>query len=958
MRSGSYVQFRSAPSPSSVSTHPANGEFGDVIETSASPNCNSLRLRTGPIIVCSLLAFGLLVGFLPAQVGATDASKPSMKLAGQLPFFEPPDTPGGWLVLNPHGRRGYQFFRPAPQPFGGMTVIWSFDLDTLRPIRRGTVPHGLWEEPSGSDVLHAVDEEGGKMFFASRSHGDGTTRLIEIDAALFEEEDNDSFHTFWEIPNSSQLFPRGLTLTRDENGSRRILVLLETVPTAQIDPRLRFLSLLNPNGRSEVWRLSLNDICERFRSSEASGHSPQLLRTANAIYLACEGLRGGGLEGPLTIVKVPTPTGLNSIPNPSTREVFTLPRVFGTAIADQARERLLVEASLNGKSIWAFDARADSWVGVTGFLHWTGYFVSLGIDHRTGRFYVLVPDHPRIFTQQAVRGGFQFADFSLTPIPQVSNAMPELAYHGQFRISVDPEEQGRSRRVFVRRGGTHSSGIKYPDPQSNVSYPRESFYTIVEDTIPVATPPPPAEPDRNTVGQKEEPNVTDAHFEASGSGFGFRALWIGGVNGMTSGGYRDGPTYKGCLESQRELVMGWVPSAKLSHNVASASAISFDADLGTRDDLRSPVNRCWSTFVFTPPPNEASAADSVVGEEWRTFAAECVGTEENERSQGSPGKFTQPTGRFNSEAECNQEQGTVGAMASGSLGVGEDSAPVRIASATSTARVIRDPEGGVSVTVISVAKGIEIPRADFRLARIEMRATSVAGGRPGTARTEIVRTICPTSTSCTTNEAQQREMIDNLNRALGPLRGRAVLRSPDPDLSTGSPGGYLSGVRRHRREGPYDRDVNRDYSMALPGLEIVFARADSPRNGPGRHIYQFAAVQAEAAYGIYCILGQATDGKCNVPVGDDDFVDELFDDSVDPESSITLGVSGSGGLGRSAGVPFGGPGEIVRRIIEKIAEGLRLLFSSPKEAALMAAVWLLFWIPSYLGERRRLLLGV
>jgi hypothetical protein len=42
------------------------------------------------------------------------------------------------------------------------------------------------------------------------------------------------------------------------------------------------------------------------------------------------------------------------------------------------------------------------------------------------------------------------------------------------------------------------------------------------------------------------------------------------------------------------------------------------------------------------------------------------------------------------------------------------------------------------------------------------------------------------------------------------------------------------------------------------------------------------------------------------------------------------------------------------KIIESGVNGLKLLFSSPRELGLMAAVWLLVWAPCYLGERRRL----
>lgn len=890
-----------------------------------------------------------------------------MRVVGKVPLFEA-DRVGGWMVLNPQSRRGYQLY-DGPSS----TIIWSFDLDTLRPVRGATFNGLLSKSLGGGDLIHAVDQDTRRLFFVGNPPtevfgGINTTlgsvrQVIVFDEEAFDRGDAD-FLTQWPIPTAiGGLSPVGISFSR-EGGLAKLHVLVpeKTVASNFLNERvLSHLVQINAEVGGEglvEWILPVGDRCERIWVDTNDGMGTQqvgLLRRPDALYFACEGWRllpnnafQGGTFGLAQIIKVPVEVG-SSPPDSARAEVFSLPRMIGNVLIDRRWGRILLESTLGGSTLWVFDTTTDSWVGGIGMLQ-TSLKATAGIDPVTGRLYALVPDHANREANPPipVQGGLKFADLSLTPAPQLTNAIPELAYPGRYRIEVDSGAPGRPTRLFVRRGHKDEArAYKFPNTSPGViEAPQEDFYLVVEDTIPVASVEPLRDVDANTLDVEERPDVTDANFETVGAGYGVRSQWLAGLYGMTSGGFRD---FQGnnCASSDREFVLGWVHSGRLTSLGASARALSFDTDLATRDDLKSPATRCVSP--------QLSAVDSHVGEQWRDFTAECVGKREDSQTQGAPGKFTQGNGRFVSEANCYEDEGKVEASASGFLSAGGGDPPIKAASGYSKVDVKRDSEGGVAVEVTSVAKGIEISGA-ASIAMVETKAISRAGGRPGTAKTSFTRTICRTSNSCTSDENEQKKMISDLNQILRRMGGTAYLRSPDSELAAGSPGGYLASIQRKRTEGPFDRDINRDYSLAVPGLEIIFTRGDSPSKGSGRHIYQFAGVQAESAYGIYCKLGRSSDGNCNAPLVDD-FAGDAFDDSVDTEYDASTVLINSDEQSW-AGSPFGGLGDAVQRIIQKIAEGLRLLLSSPKEAALMAAVWLLFWAPSYLGERRRMLLGV
>jgi hypothetical protein len=65
-----------------------------------------------------------------------------------------------------------------------------------------------------------------------------------------------------------------------------------------------------------------------------------------------------------------------------------------------------------------------------------------------------------------------------------------------------------------------------------------------------------------------------------------------------------------------------------------------------------------------------------------------------------------------------------------------------------------------------------------------------------------------------------------------------------------------------------------------------------------------------------------------------------------PAPIVTTTPFGPSLLQRIAGTP--------RKVVSTALKGLSVFLSSPRELGLMAAVWVLVWMPCYLAERRRL----
>lgn len=977
------------------------------------------RPRRAKVVVGILMGMLLLpsVGVASAAEGGSSAetSGGGLEVVGKLPapdftkdseeWDEESRAGSGYLILNPATRRGYQVFNTfLPKT----TIVQSFDIDTLEPLKRMRYP-GFWPmsaggggEPRNSnpgEVIHAVDEEGGRLFLPLTRNNSldrpdkfvGGNQaefrgLLVIDEAGFEEasctegvcegEEVEEFTDVWEpSPDIGTKALHGLTFfRRAEQSEGKLLFLFDG--RASRDHRLVQWDAADGEGD---WSYLL-DSCSGAVLRQSGFYELGIVRGSDAIHLGCQASKASAQA-----VSIPLDEGGRPDPgrNP---ETFVLGRSAVDVLADPDGERLLFwEQQGEGTKWWIFDGGLGAWAGLIGATPGSvarGY-MSAGIDPASGRVYTLVPHHTfvdREGEQQAVQGGIGMADGRLTPVPQLDMQLPELAYPGIFRIAVDPATEDRPRRIFVRRGGRHiENQTDYPSTET-VETPPEFFYWVIEDRKPVVTEVPEEDPDRFTSGHPEEPGVTTATFDGAGAGYGARSLLVSGLDAVLKvsdiwvpdfAEEAGIPLRSSCTARDREVVFGASGPTRYSQDGAVARAGSLGADGGTRVDLDRPATRCWPWGIEGPPPG-AEQFDELVGQDpWATseegdnnaMAAECTGDEGDEAEQGD------------AEARCRQDEGEVRSSSTASA---FSAGPVRVAAASSWTEVFRDEERGLVSRSVAEARGVEIGGA-VRVGLIRTEAEVWAAGREDTAGTSFTRKMCGVhspefSGGACLDEEQQQEFVEGLDRLFGG-RGKARLREPDAELAEGSPGGYIAAIRRDRLDRFFDLVVNRDESVAVPGLELI-RYADHKNEGSGRQIIQLAGVQASSTYGVLCLFGETPDGCERPPEAPEPVETDVEVDAAGAAGPIEpLPQQEEGGSSeprffeevipaadRSSAPQTGadepedeGATGVVRRVLEAPAQGLRFLLRNPGDALLLGGTWILVLGPLWLAWRRRTL---
>lgn len=955
-----------------------------------------------------------------------------------LPFLDeqwaeedPVRDSNGWLILNPETRRAYQILRhPDHQGSFARMVIQAYDLDTLEPagrilydagfnpVRPG-VKTGLGNDSSG-DVAHAVDEQGGRLFIPlvdagnlerlavdvgrdlpgtpSGDRGEPFESILVIDEHAFSEascsegvcegEELDAFADRWTLPPAEQEATQfhslqGMTFSDPGGDDTGKLLLMLADPFDNPPPLDHRLLQLDATSGELDWSHRLA-ACEdaTLRDGGTGLYEWGLVHGGDEIHLACQN-SGGSAQAvsiPLTEEGSPDPSQLS--------QTSVLGRPVRDVLADEAGERLILWSRTGQQNTWwVYDMQQDDpvLVGLLGVTPGSTDRVTAGIDPATGRLYAFWPHH-RFFARgepQVAQGGMGISDGRLTPPPQLGLALQDLAYPARFRIRVDPATDDRPRRLFVRRGHrAFTQQRDYPADNEPVDTPPEPFYLVIEDRDPVVTQVPREDPDRFTSGHPEEPGVTDVAFQGTGAGYGARAVLTGGLDAAANWwtAFTDDqgvPSRSSCSARDRELVFGASGPTQVSRDGARARGGSLDADGGTKVDVEQPATRCWP-WALGGAPDGAQQLDEVLGQSpWaddeggNPMAAGCVGNEDDSAEDGD------------ARAECRQEEDEAEADATASAA---QAGPVRVAAASSRTEVLRDEERGIVSRSVAEARGIEIAGSG-RIGSVRVEAETWAAGRDDTAGSSFAREICGVrfpdfSESGCLDEGQREQFVRGLDRFLG-TRGTVQLREPDPELAAGSPGGYIAALRRDRSEELYDRVINRDESVAVPGLEIILYYGDHPSHGSGRQIIQLAGAQATSTYGILCLFGETGDGcaqppeppEPSEPVDTNDEVDaagaagpiEPLPDapqqdeggSSEPrffEEVIPAADRSSAAPQTGADRPDGdGATGVVQRVLEAPAEGLRFLMRNPGDALLLGGMWILFLAPLWLAWRRRTL---
>ena len=877
----------------------------------------------------------------------------------------------GWLIINPATRRGYQIFEVGPP---ARTIIQSFDLDTFEPLRRaeitGLAPLHGGSKPSGfggawgGDLVHAVDEEKGRIFLAMADRGTipeglGTgdryrlfAKVLVIDEDAFEDASNSvaDFSQALPLPPEEQtLAAHGLAgmsfRNIGDNGKLLMLFASQTVSTSR-PVNDHYLAQWDAEG-GEDWLVPLEP-CQRagIRKSNDGIYQLGILDAQDAIYLGCQESLGVAMVVRIALDRDGNPAAVPEF------DTFPLPRGHVDVLADNAGRRLYLRTDNSGQVWYVFDAAIHAWVGAITVTN-ASTAPSAGLDPNTGRFYALIPDYATTTTGGTgasesfpVQGGLAFADGRLTPVPEAKFAARDLAYPALFRIVVDPP----TRRAFVRRGSrATTSRYIYPSTELNAEAPVEDFYIVLRDDEEVPQQPGLGDLDSRTMDVDEQEGVTDASYNMAASGYGSRVILTGGISAAT---HRDLERSESrCLPDDRQLSLGSVEDVSLSNLTASARAISLSPDQTTRDDVLQPSGRCWPAAFGSPPgdgsDDSADEADPDAGcetkrnpideqygameEPWDKdgdcrddFTAACAG---DERATANPER---PARSFRSSADCALSSEEAQAASSGALtpAPGDLDAPVSVAFSTSDARVARLPGEGSISEVRSLARGISIAGVGS-IGAVLTEVRVAAGGRPGTAKTTFVRTICgvdlPTLkvAGCIVSDkkgrsSQQESIALALSTAMGKY-GEARLREPDKDLAKGTPGGYLAAIQRGSGVAFSDEKISRDGSTAVPGLELIFFR-DDPQRGSGRQIYQFAGVKASSAYGISCLYGPA--GAFETGTDTDTLETDNDTDTLETDTDTDTGGSDDTGDGGCATPPEPDPSRLSIALVDEAGEPL------------------------------------
>lgn len=869
------------------------------------------------------LSMGLTATLLPHATADT-AGGTFTRLPERLPVVNPPGAIGQMRMLLDAGlRRAYQVFDLGPR-----VGIRTFDLDSLAEVSYRAFDF------DANIYLATVDEPGHRLLLpydTADAGVPGFAGVAVVDGRTLEKvaDWRRSFPGMGAQPEPvgvSYYSPKGVA------GERKLLFLFQE----QAPRQAFYVGYLNNVLWVAQWDAATGELdWPPYRISACRGLYPhagdarftqQFFRSAReqAMFLGCVTSDYSGIA-----LKI----ALNDRGEPVGEDAFPGPAAVDFVMADPVAERILFAVERDkDESLFLFDASRTAYVGAVAISKDASTGVGYGLDSAAGRMYAQTGDVP----------GLLLLDTRRTP-PAQALSFPQYRAPGDLPdIVVDPGGGARSRRAFVRSGTL-------------------PFYYVYRDTIPVATDPKLSDLDALTIDRPEQAGVTGANFEASGHAYGTRALVVGGMEGLfpgpDPGGLGLSPRKQvrnagsPCTLFDRIFVAGMVPGVTLANNSTSAAAVAADTaeDQGTKTDVKEPVARCWpnpdpfstgSGLEGWPGPGDVDPngdLDRTLGSDWRFEKLECSGIGEKSTKHQNLEGFLARTA-CDSKAERAEGFAQARTVTGTAFTFAPDGVPVvSVAEAGSRSVLQRDRKLGVVATTEAWAKGVDVAGAGT-IGLISTKAVSTAAGQKGTAKGTFEPLICGVRTSsyeqqgCTNPKAA----IDALNRILG-ARGRARLPEPDPELLTGSPGGYRASVQKDRFEELSARALNNDFSTQVAGLEIVLLN-DSPTLGRARQIFQFAGVDASTTYGIFLL----TSDVALPPIPFDDLIS-----SFEPETSVL-------GERIEAPPPPAGPaGPLFETIVRKVKAGMVLAARSPREAALMTVVWATLGLPAYMALRRR-----
>lgn len=937
------------------------------------------------------MALAFVVAWTIVPAGSA-ADEPGIKVVGKVPLFDPPlrmygtsrdlrsyKVQSASVAISPARRRLYQIVHT--EKVG--PAVQSVDLDSFRSKGEATglptySPVTASQEPS-AEHMHAIDEEGGRLFVAVQSTAtnypmfDHAVMVFDLDR--LDHGRDGAVVGLIRIPSDMASLNtgviKGMKFHRNADGAEKLLVWFLRTPgpwmLTQWDvPRAIEAAREGTRQGYGDWLYSLTN-CRGETIKLTTGIPIIVSKHGPYIYTVCHlGTAYITLQPALygrTLGVIRIALGPGGIPLPNGEEVFSGPPDALAALADPETDRISIVTEVTaggagtGQTLWTFDGRASRFVGAVGMsLGLVGINAAYGIDPGTGRVYAVIPNQSvqkRAGSNDyfSATGGLLLVDARLTPTPQAL-AFPEFARPSQARIWVDPATPSRPARLVFRRAlSDEGEGV---EPDCQVPYPAswrgynppqvceqdEPFYTVLEDNVPVAEGVAFRDQDRFTVNVPEQPGVTDASFEGTGGAYAARVRFVGGLRENAA---------SLCTPDERELTVGWSREAELTTVNARAKAVGLAIDSTTDADLDAPAQRCGNrTETQAEQFDEGFSANRPRVD----TAVECSGDGKNDDRYELPNASS-----ITADANCKQSEMLVTSAARTSvadlakLGI-EQAAGVKFGEATSKVTVTKQPDKGIVVRAEAVVRNIEIPMPDgtapLRISSARAIVESWSNGRPtAQRRVTFERIICGVAGSSFTEGAcfrsqddpQFKSMVADVNRRLG---GKIAIRipDPDPDLLRGSDGGYIAGLQKTVADLVDDQLLNGDSSLEVPAIEIVrYADTDDSKV---RQIIRLAGVRAATTYGIFLL-----------PNGS----------GFPPDPEIVPPV-----------IPEG-PGAIVYRDVPVYRDGNsnnngsgQGVYRGPKifglrarplgETAKGAIVWLALCMPFYLAWRRQALVAV
>jgi hypothetical protein len=554
----------------------------------------------------------------------------------------------------------------------------------------------------------------------------------------------------------------------------------------------------------------------------------------------------------------------------TTLHAFGAQSTFAISGGDEPRGLLFLASTGAPDKVYVFDAVHRAWVGSVPFAQGAhgGDIEAVLTDASTGEAYGIYPQDYAV-------------SFDATTVPVEQGTRPAYGdfYPTGGTAALDPQ----THRLFLAR----TSGTPFHHLDGS-TYPADFRLAVFRDTRPREPQPVAADPDANT----HDIPITDGTpltYRAFGSGYGTRATVVGGIHSTSAYSIQvgDSPGAGGaanaacnlssnnlCLavpaltDGDRTVTAARVTNTELSDSAAKSDASSLTIDTTTNNDAKgvqsyNPGDLVQKPDGLKPPPPPSPPAEVNDARDQATAPvnqqkapAQCLDFGDKSGTSSTPG----------ATAVCDSK----GQQAQGTAASPDVLTDTPLQVAYSGVSVEASQQDGHSVTrAVAAARGISIAipgGPSVQIGEVLTTATTVAGGRPGSATSVFRREISDVvvrnaagevTTSCgfatadaaegSTDACDPRQLTDAVSaQAEFPV----LFLTPEPDQSprvVGSPGGAQAEVIKSPFERVNDYITNGDDGVEIPGLQVILL---ADHHQPSRLVLQFAGLHAESHYEI------------------------------------------------------------------------------------------------------------